>query len=296
MKSIQFRPQIFVLFLATLFASCVYEPIDGTVESDPGSGENTSGEFKADFSGKTWTAAETEVVISENFIEIAAFKSNGEVFSLIIEGASEGTYAANINVLAYVPADSEYGYWGLNDNNPDENTGSITITKIDTEKKTISGTFQFKGYWSDYDNPRTPIQFTNGVFTDLPYITEAETNDSFSAKVGGTNFVSTDIMAEVLGVNTDDWIAIGAEDANMNVISVSLKSDLVAGTTYSITANRSTDDVQASYEDDNGEHVAVSGSVTIVSITDDRVKGTFSFTTNGSTSFNITEGSFDVAY
>lgn len=292
MKIAQFKPQFFVLFLATLFVSCVYEPVDGTVEPDPGSGGNTSGIFKADFNNNTWTAAETQVVISGNFIEISAIKSNGEGFAFQIEANETGTYAANVNIVAYSPAGSEYGYWSLNDDNPDENTGSITITKIDTEKKTISGTFQFKGYWSDPDTPRAAIEFKNGVFTDLPYITEEETNDVFTAKVGGTNFVSTDIMADEI----NDWIAIGAEDANMNVISVSLKSDLVAGTTYPITINRLTDDVQASYEDENGEHVAVSGNVKIISITDDRVKGTFSFITDGAIPFNITEGSFDVAY
>ncbi|MEL1240312.1 DUF6252 family protein [Flavobacterium flavipallidum] len=285
-----------VLCFVALFTSCVYEPIDGTVEGAPDTGGNTSGVFKADFSGKTWTAKETQVVISGNFIEIVAFKDNGEVFSFIIEGATEATYQANINFLGYVPAGSKYGYLALNDNNPDENTGSITITKIDTEKKTISGSFKFKGYWSDSDNPKSPLQFTNGVFTDLPYITEEETDDSFSAKVGGVNFISTDIMGSVLGVGTDDWIAIGAQDANMNFISVSLKNNLVAGTTYPITSNRLTDDVQASYEDDNGEHQAVSGSVKIISITDDRVKGTFSFVTNGTPAINVTEGSFDVAY
>lgn len=292
MKIAQFKPQFFVLFLATLFVSCVYEPVDGTVEPDPGSGGNTSGIFKADFNNNTWTAAETQVVISGNFIEISAIKSNGEGFAFQIEANETGTYAANVNIVAYSPAGSEYGYWSLNDDNPDENTGSITITKIDTEKKTISGTFQFKGYWSDPDTPRAAIEFKNGVFTDLPYITEEETNDVFTAKVGGTNFVSTDIMADEI----NDRIAIGAEDANMNVISVSLKSDLVAGTTYPITINRLTDDVQASYEDENGEHVAVSGNVKIISITDDRVEGTFSFTTNDAIPFNITEGSFDVAY
>lgn len=296
MKIAQFKPQFFVLFLAALFASCVYEPIDGTVEPDPDSGGNTSGVFKADFNNKTWTASETQAIISGNFIEISAINAKGESFGIMFEGSTAGTYAANVNIVAYAPAGSEYGYWSINDDNPDENTGSITITKIDTEKKTISGTFQFKGYWSDSDNPRTPIQFTNGVFTDLPYITEAETDDVFSAKVGGTNFVSTDILAFEINSGADDWIAIGASDANMNEISISIRTGLAAGTTYPITVNRLTDDVQASYEDENGEHEAVAGSVKIISITEDRIQGTFSFTTNGTPSINVTEGSFDVAY
>jgi PBP1b-binding outer membrane lipoprotein LpoB len=290
------KSQFLVLFLAILFASCVYEPIDGTVDPDSNSGGSiNSGVFKADFSGKTWTATETLAVISGNYIEISAINAKGESFGIMIEGATVGTYAANVNIVVYSPAGSEYGYWSLNDNNPSEDTGSVSITEIDTEKKTISGTFKFKGYWSDPDTPKSPINFTNGVFNDIPYITQEETNDVFTAKVDGVNFLNTDILTSEIGINSQDWIAIGAEDSNMNVISISIKSDLIAGT-YPITINRLSDDVQASYEDVDGEYEAISGSVTITSITTDRVKGSFQFTTNGTPSFTITEGNFDVEY
>lgn len=284
--------RIFTLLLfVTLLVSCTYEPIDGTVEADPGFGI-----FQADFSGKTWSANETQATISGHFIEISATNSKGESFGIMIEGAAVGTYAANINIITYNPAGSEYGYWGVNDNDPDEDTGSITITSINTETKTISGTFHFKGYWSDTDNPKTPVTFTNGIFKDIPYITEEETADVFTAKVGGVNFNTTDIMTSLFDFNSSEYIAIGAEDASSNSISVNVKSNLIPGT-YQITGNTATDVVQASYTiltDINFK--AVSGSVTITSITDDRVKGTFSFTTNGATPFNITQGTFDVEY
>ncbi len=295
MKILKYKLQFLVLFLLTLLTACVYEPIDGTVEPDPG-GTTNSGNFKADFSGKTWTAKETQAIISGNFIEISAINAKGESFGIMIEGAAVGTYAANINILAYTPAGSEYGYWSINDDNPSEDTGSVTITSINTEAKTISGTFHFKGYWSDADNPKTPITFTNGVFKDIPYITEAETADTFSAKVGGTNFIDTDIFTSLIGSGTTEFIAIGAEDANSNSISVNVKSNLIPGT-YQITGNIATDVVQASYttlSDINFK--AVSGTVTITSITNERVKGTFNFTTNGATPFVITEGAFDVEY
>lgn len=296
MKSLKNKLQLLVLFLLTFLTSCVYEPIDGTVEGDPDTGGTvSSGVFKADFNGKTWTAKETQVVISGNYIEISAIKANGEGFGFMVEASQTGSYPANINILAFTPAGSEDAYWSFNDDNPDENTGSIVITKIDSDKKTISGTFTFKGYWGDPDNPRAPIQFTKGVFTDLPYITEAETEDVFAAKVDGVSFVTTDIIASTIGTGTDEWITIGVQDANMNTISINVKSNVIA-TTYSITTNTLTDKVQASFEDENDEYQAISGSVTIISITDDRIKGTFSFATNGASPFQITEGSFDVGY
>ena len=288
MKILKSTHQLIILFSVMFFASCTYEPVDGTVESDP-----ASGIFKADFSGKTWTANETQAIVSGHFIEISAINSKGESFGIMIEGAAVGTYAANVNILAYTPVGTEYGFWSYNDDNPTEDTGSVTITSINTQTKTISGTFHFKGYWSDPDHPLPAINFTNGVFT-IPYITQEETTDVFTAKVAGTNFVSTDIFTAAIGSGTEEWISIGAEDANANSISVSVRSNLIAGT-YSITGNILSDKVQGNYEDANGEYKAVSGSVTITSITADRVKGTFKFTTNGA-SFNITEGAFDVEY
>lgn len=289
MRILKSKLQFIILFLVGLLASCTYEPVDGTVKPDPGSGI-----FKADFSGKAWTASETQAIVSGHFIEISAMNSKGESFAIMIEGAAVGTYAANVNIVAYNPAGTEYGFWSVNDDDPTEDTGSVTITSINTETKTISGTFHFKGYWSDSDTPRAAIQFTNGVFT-IPYITQEETTDVFTAKVGGVNFVSTDIFTSVVGVGSTEFIAIGAEDANSNSIGVSVKSNLTAGT-YPITTNTLSDNVQGSYEDANGEYKAISGSVTITSITADRIKGTFKFTTNGTTPFNITEGTFDVEY
>jgi len=287
MRILNLKSPFLVLFLVSLFCSCVYEPIDGTVESNAA--------FKVDFNGKTWIAQETSVVISGNYIEISAVKANGEGFGILVEANKKGTYPANINLLAFTPAGTDYGFVSLNPDDENEDTGSITITKIDTEKKTISGTFSFKGYWSDTDSTIAPVLFTKGVFTDLPYITESETEDAFSAKVNGSSFVSTDIMGMLVGEDSDEWIAISAQDANMNTISVNVKNNLAPGE-YTISSNRLTDKVQASYEDENDEYIAISGTVKIISNADDRIKGTFSFATNGASPFQITEGSFDVSY
>ncbi|OYX85816.1 MAG: hypothetical protein B7Y83_03510 [Flavobacteriales bacterium 32-34-25] len=291
MRIFKGKIQFAILFLVTLITSCTYEPVDGTVEPDPDSGGNVaSGVFKADFSGNTWTAKETQAIISGNFIEIAAINSKGEAFGIMIEGNTVGTYAANVNLVAYTPAGSEYGYWAINEDNPTENTGSVIITSINTTTKTISGTFQFKGYWTDLDNPKPAIQFTNGVFKDIPYSTQEETNDLFTAKVGGVNFVATDIFTSEI----NDFITIGALDANFNNLSIAIKNTL--GTGSHTIENTVGADVQGYFEDINDEYKAVSGSVTITSNTNDRIKGTFQFTTNGVTPFIITEGNFDVEY
>ena len=297
MKRIKLIVGIFLVLSAFSFTSCTNEPIDSAINLDDfGGGNNGPAVFKADFSGATWTATISQAVISGNLITISGLKSNGEGFGFLVQGNATGTYPANTNILAYTPAGSDYGYWSTNFNNPEENTGSITITNINTSNNTISGTFNFKGYWSDTTNTSIiPVQFTNGVFQNIPFITQNQTGDSFFAKIGGTEFVDVDILTSLIDVSGQEFISIGAQNAALNSMTVSVKSSLGTGT-YPITGNISTDNVQAIYDFNDTNYTATTGSVTIVSKTATRIKGTFNFVTNGTTPFTITEGAFDVEY
>lgn len=192
-----FRVSILLILIACFFLnSCgPNEPIDPSfINKDT---EPTAGVFKVDFKGVTWISSFNESIISDGYIAIAATNIKGERFGIYIKASTPGIYTANINILAYIPtASSQDAFLGVNKNNLNENTGSVTILSINTATKTISGTFNFKGYWSD-DTVSTiaPIQFTNGVFTDIPYTTTAPTldTDTFYAKVDGVEFVENNI-------------------------------------------------------------------------------------------------------
>lgn len=297
MKNIKFFIGLFLIFTAFTFTSCDNEPIDSAIDLDDfNNGTNGPALFKADFSGATWTATTVQAVISGNFITISGVKANGEGFGFLVEASATGTYPANTNLLAYTPSGSEYGYWSTNFNNPSENTGSITISNINTTNNTLSGTFNFKGYWSDTTvNSILPVQFTNGVFQNIPFITQAQTGDSFFAKIGGTEFVDVDILSTTISIGSQEFISIGAQNAALNSITVSVKSSLGTGT-YPITGNATTDGVQAIYDFNDTNYNAVSGSITVTSKTATRIKGTFNFVTSGATPFTVTEGAFDVEY
>lgn len=298
MKKIKFLTAVVVLFSAFTFTSCDNEPIDSALDPGDfgGGGGNTNASFKADFNGSTWNATTSQAIISGNLIQIVGLKSDGSSFGFLIDGATTGTYPANENILAYNPAGSEFGYWSTNFSNPTENTGSITITNIDTVNKKISGTFSFKGYWSNTDETGVlPIDFTNGEFSNVPYINGDETGDTFFAKVDGTEFVDVDILTGEFEVGTQSFISVAAQNAALNSMTVSVRSDQGVGT-YPITGNTATDLVQAIYDFEDTSYNAVSGSVTIQEKTATHIKGTFSFVTNGATPFAITEGSFDVDY
>lgn len=299
MNKIKLIAGIVLILTSFTFTSCDNEPIDSAIDLDDF--ENPTGgpmAFKADFSGETWTGTMAQAVVSGNFISIGAAKADGSAFSILVEAHTTGTFPANQNIIAYTPAGSEYGYWSINPANDTEDTGSITITSINTVAKTVSGTFSFKGYWSDTTNTSIiPVQFTNGVFNNIPYITQTQTGDTFFAKVAGTEFQDVDIMTTSIDFGGQNYTSIAADNASGDGITVSVKSDLVAGT-YPITGNTATDVVQAVYSaGGTTDFNAVSGSVTIISVTSTHIKGTFNFVTNGTTlpaPYTITEGAFDV--
>lgn len=294
----QIKVSILALFT---FISCDIEPIDSAINLDdlqnPNNPNVPTSVFKADFNGQTWIADQVEAQIGGDYITIGAIKgSQEEGFGFIVEANQTGTYPANTNLFSYNPPNSEFGFWGANPNDENENTGSITITNIDTVNHTISGTFTFKGYWTNTDEPNVqPIQFTNGVFTNIPYTDYTDEDaDVFYAKVNGTEFVDTDIL--VASVN--DVLGIAAKNATFQSITVGINESYEVGT-YTISGNQN---VQATYVlNDNTTLSATSGTITITEKTADRIKGTFNFvaldeTTSPITTYSITQGSFDVAY
>jgi hypothetical protein len=300
-----FRFLIPVLFIIVTFTlnSCENEPLDGVIvdntNPDPGV---SAGVFKVDFKGATWTSSLNEAVVSDGYIAIASANIKGERFGIYIEGSTPGTYPANINVLAYVPsALSQDGFLGVNENNLNENTGSVTISSINTATKTISGTFNFKGYWSD-DTVSTiaPIQFTNGVFKDIPYTTSVPNSgtDTFYAKVDGVEFVEDNIdFAEVAGIGVPVYYSVvGSKLNNNGSIGIKFLKSMDIGS-YQVTSAFSDASVYCVFNDVlyNGE----SGSITITSKTATRISGTFSVVaknfTTGLTK-TISGGTFDVEY
>lgn len=304
MKNIKFFAGIFLIVTAFTFSSCDNEPIDSAIDLDDFGG-NTTGPavFKADFSGTTWNATTSQAVISGNLIQIVGAKSNGDTFAFLIQGNGTGNYAANLNILAFTPTGSEFGYWSINPTNESENTGSIAITTINTTNNTISGTFAYKGYWSDATTTSIlPVQFTNGVFTNIPYKTTVPVSgDSFYAKVDGTEFVENQIDVALIVDATPnpipDQISIVGSKTNGDTVGINVNKILGTGT-YAITGVLSdVDVVRGSTKINNVLFNAESGSITITSKTATRIKGTFNMVVKNFTTSvikNVTAGTFDV--
>jgi len=287
------------LFFSIFLVSCGdVEPIDPAVIND---GINNTGEtsLTATFNNQNFIATGFQAVKTGTTFLIQGFRTNGSNFSFAVSGITAGTYPANSinNLIYYQPAGTEFVYWGFHPTDTNANTGAVVITQVDTVNKTVSGTFQFTGFWSNTDDNLPSISFTNGQFSNIPYTEDALSDDVFNATLNGQPFTTDLVAVSEVGTATQTFIVVSGIDAQGRVINVNLNSTLEAGT-YAITSNIG-NDVQLALKipAQNLDAFANSGSVTITEKTATRIKGTFNGTvTGGGATYQITNGTFDVAY
>lgn len=282
---------------------------NGSINSFPFTNSVTSGGnnggtavFKADFNGTTWTATDVEANIYNNVIQISGVKSAlGQGFALSLNGSTAQTYDSLTNLFVYTPnINNQDYYWSSDAANPTTSVGSVVVTNIDSVNHTISGTFDFTGYWTDPTNAAyTPIHFTNGVFTNIPYTTDAPVaTNFFDATIDGTQFNEDNI--DVAFVQSpgfpDSWSIVGSTTAG-NSIGLRISANYGVGT-YNFTGPLALDLTSHSLID-GVLYSAESGTLTITSKTAGRMTGTFnsiSKNIDGTLTKTITNGSFDVEF
>lgn len=298
---------LFKIILVSVLAfsiSCDNEPIDPALANqmiDDGGGGNgggnnnpTPGVFTAVIDGVNWTSNGTLVYRSGNSLELIAYRglesSPTDYFTFVIDGNTVGNYTSDQSILFYSQGADEYGWTNL-DNNFATN-GTVNITAVDTNNKTISGTFSYIGYWSDLDIQTIPPKaITNGVFTNLPYVTEDPNQDSFYALRDGVEFVDVNVFTYEISVNTDVYTVLNVSNASNDKVNIQFTNDLQVGTTYNV--NTSSGDATLSYQPNGGSvQNAVSGTIKITYKNALRTKGIFTFATANNT---FTQGEFDIA-
>lgn len=316
MKKITFA--IFALIIsATSLTSCDNEPIDSTVDlsnpenpSNPGGGG--TGLFKVDFDGQTYVATTTQAIVNDDYIAITGLKaSTGEIFQLTVPSNEVGTYTWDTTntdetgfALAYVAASGGQAYISGPDDEGDfagldyVDTAILTISAINTVNKTISGTFQFTGgSFTESGDLQTKV-FTNGVFTNISYEadTPAPTNNTFTAKLDGSNYVATNVFAAQMSGR----VSIVGRRGTIENISLSVPENATPGT-YEVDMFGDYISTYVANNTGTGSFAPDSGSITITSHNTEtnRIKGTFHFTASSFFSpqtHSITDGTFDVGY
>lgn len=292
--------------LLTAFNSCNIEPYEGEVSEDGTSSEgNETGVFKVDFDNETYTAETVSATILDNVINISGLRSSSQdVFTINVFATTTGTYPlgvtqnqVEVNAIAYIDSGTGNVWSSVKDFITQQ--GEITITEIDEVNKTISGTFFFTGYNTFQETKG----FTNGVFTKISYDTDVSTSDNdnaFFAKIDDVEFVEDGIGGALLSLpGTPSIITISATKTSLETISISVNADIAIGTYDFSTLNTPMGQYNLSLTEGV---VSDSGTLKITShdTTNKRIIGTFSFSASSilgtGSSYEITEGSFDVTY
>lgn len=301
MKKLNLLSVFFVILSAVSFTSCDTEPVDPVLGENIGQQPQQPGAavFKVDFSGQTYVATSTIATVGDGLITIGGLKgTNGEMVSIIIEGTAAGTYDASKALMDYNPGGaSEYSYTNFNLGTGEE-SGTVTITSINTTNKTISGTFSFTGWWGNDEENLPSVAFTNGQFENIPYTGGVPTGgEFFDATVDGQEFTyaGSDLAVAVAGGGGGtDIVSVNAYGDSHRLI-LTFPANITAGT-YAFATGVA--DIKARYRDAEGvEYQIDGGSLTIVSNQGGWVKGNFSFQVKddtGATIHTVTAGDFNL--
>jgi hypothetical protein len=285
MKKISVLSAILVLFAAIGFTSCDSEPVDPVLSENI----NPEAFFQVEKDGELFTAISASATIINGGIALGGVNATGEAVGFVVTDVEEGTYE---NAMQFYTTADQVEYINANPETV-EIEGSVTITEINTINHTISGTFHFKA-WSEVGGE--PIEFTNGVFEDVPYTGDINPtpvgDEYFKAKIDGdlTNFGVINAMPlgeqiALVGANTgesiDIRVPVGVEPGTYE-ISEDFENGIYA--------------MYMSLGEMNG-YGGVSGTLIITSSDETAIEGTFEFVGedfDGNT-IEITDGEFHVA-
>lgn len=169
MRKVNVCSAFMMLFLAFSFVSCDTEPVDPVLLDNPGGSTGTQGSLSVQFNGEVYTATTIIAAVNNGLLAITGLRgSSGESVSIAFQSPEVRSYTAEEVILTYNPPGSEYQY--INFSLSGNSSGTVTVTNIDTVNKTISGTFEFTGWWSNDQEEVEPVVFSNGTFTDVNYV------------------------------------------------------------------------------------------------------------------------------
>lgn len=273
----------------------------GTGGGTGGGGGTTTGSFKAKINGTQWEANNIKSATIQNGV-IVVYGSSTDKKSILLRVADRGvaTYqfhdTSMSDVAAYVDSTFNPNAFATNQWQNSSNHGTMSITKIDTTRKLISGTFNINVKQQLTNTDRT---ITEGVFTDISYTTTPpplNSTDTFKVKIDGVDFNYNLLV----GISTFGMVSVSAS-ANGGTgptVGITMPSTVVPGNyafdlfTYVGQYNpNSTTFLQA----DTG-HVQVLEHNTLTK----RIRGNFNFfakpLTGATPTAQLTQGYFSVKY
>jgi hypothetical protein len=291
--------------MVSFIISCQKEISDESVIGGSGS---VNGVLKMKIDGKQWVADYVATAsIMAGYINITGISKDRKTFTITLMDDVVKTYKLN-------PIDTEGGAaladsTEFNNNSygtmqGDDSTlagGTVTVSKIDEAKKTISGTFKFK-LFREEDSGQKVI--TEGIFENLVYETTlppSSSTDTFTVKIDGTDWKAESIFGTFVSLTNQITIVANNSTATKTVgltmpVAITPNSYTLDfwGLTYIGLYNPSSTLALASE----------SGTLTILehNTATKRIRGTFDFKaaeivpSNPPKVANLTSGYFSVKY
>ena len=255
--------------------------------------------------GKLWVADKiAAATIYDGSISVYGISNDKKAFIISLNDEITGEYQldqSTFSVAAWTDS-SETNQLSYTTNQSSDLTvagGKVFVTKIDTVKKLVSGTFQMN-LFREFDNGKKTI--VDGVFEDITYSGEARTggpvnpDNQLQVSIDGTVYVPKQITAMV---SQGNLFINGAELDGTKALALFMPSGIVAGT-YQFDQNSGqytglyVASVLESYLANDGKLIILEHDKTAKTI-----RGTFEFKgahVVNMTSKQFTKGSFTVSY
>ncbi|MEO6638345.1 MAG: DUF6252 family protein [Ginsengibacter sp.] len=274
----------------------IIDNVDSTLITPPA----VSGNFTAVIDGAPFVANKfAQASKTLNVIAITGESTDGELILLRVADSGVHVYTLNINSLSNVGAYSKNGGVAFSTNggtSASQSDGTLSITKIDTVNKRMSGTFSIKVY---RQTDQLQKNITTGVFTNISYTTTpippSSATDTFKVKTDGAQFP----VFSVNGISAFGMINISASNSAVTkTVGLSFPINITPG---AYTISLFGPEYIAQYNIGNSYLAGDSGSLTIIehNTTTKRVRGNFNFhgaELLGTQESELTEGYFSVVY
>ncbi|WP_320052680.1 DUF6252 family protein [uncultured Acetobacteroides sp.] len=123
--------------------------------------------ISATIDGQEWMGLAPKGLLTSGVLTIASTSLDGKAIDITVKGDKEGTYKLEIGyaqcLALYKPS-----LLTTTEASLASTTGKVVITKFDTTKKRVSGTFEFTLVNTSLT---ATAQITKGTFTDVSYTT-----------------------------------------------------------------------------------------------------------------------------
>ena len=256
-----------------------------------------------------WTLPTVSAIRFQGQLSITASnQGTGESLVFLLPDNGEAVYSNNTNdaslgVATWTPASGMNALSSIAPNDPGPTSSMfVQVTTIDTSAKVLSGMFTV--LVKNTLDPANYALFEEGVFTDVPYGTEITGEGdvgegSLTCDVDGEPHVTNTFIAT--SQSFTNMIIITSASADESTVSLSLPSDVEAGTTLDL--GTLTQDYLANYLSADGTaYQAVEGSITITShdTENNTIQGTFEYGAAqgllNPAEIQITNGAFEATY